>query len=299
MKNKKKIIFIGSVILSKIFLKTLLKQKKKIIVSGIISDSKNKINADFADLRQVSKKIPYLDTPNINSKITFKWINDINPDYIFCFGYSNLITNPILKKYQGKIVGFHPSNLPVIRGRNPIIWSIILNKKFSGTNFFIINKKPDAGNIIDHCKVLIKKSMNASDLYNKIIMTGQKRIPIMLNKLFLKNKFLKNVSKINLRKRTSGEEIIDWRMSNKFIHNLVRALSKPYIGTYFIYKKRKYFLEKTSIIKIKSIKESNYEYGRVVKTFNNKSFIVKCGEGLIKVIKTKPKINVKSKLNLF
>tara|TARA_A100001015_G_scaffold799_1_gene1105 strand:+ start:2198 stop:2341 length:144 start_codon:yes stop_codon:yes gene_type:complete len=42
MKNKKKIIFIGSVILSTKFLETILKLKKLIFVAGIISDSKNK-----------------------------------------------------------------------------------------------------------------------------------------------------------------------------------------------------------------------------------------------------------------
>ena len=88
-------------------------------------------------------------------------------------------------------------------------------------------------------------------------------------------------------------------MSNKFIHNLVRALSKPYVGAYFIYKKKKYLLEKTSLVKLKSIKESNYEYGRIVKIFKDKSFIIKCGEGFLKVINTKPKLNIKSKLSIF
>ena len=300
MKNKKKIIFIGSVILSTKFLETILKLKKLIFVAGIISDSKNKFNSDFVDLNQTSKKkIPFFKTSNINSKTTFKWINKIDPDYIFCFGYSQLIKDPILKKYKGRIVGFHPSSLPIARGRNPIIWSILLNKNYSGTNFFQINKKPDAGDIIDHCEIRIKKNMNASDLYSKIIKTGQKRIPIMLKKLLLKKKLIKNISKINLRKRKSGEEVVDWRMSNKFIHNLVRALSKPYVGAYFIYKKKKYLLEKTSLVKLKSIKESNYEYGRIVKIFKDKSFIIKCGEGFLKVINTKPKLNIKSKLSIF
>ena len=72
----------------------------------------------------------------------------------------------------------------------------------------------------------------------KLLKRGKKESQLCSKNFFLKKKLIKNISKINLRKRKSGEEVVDWRMSNKFIHNLVRALSKPYVGAYFIYKKR-------------------------------------------------------------
>ena len=243
MKNKKNYFYWERYFIHKIF-RDYSKIKKLIFVAGIISDSKNKFNSDFVDLNQTSK-IPFFKTSNINSKTTFKWINKIDPDYIFCFGYSQLIKDPILKKYKGRIV---ISSLIFTnpRGRNPIIWSILLNKNYSGKNFFQINKKPDAGDIIDHCEIRIKKNMNASDLYSKIIKTVQKRIPIMLKKLLLKKKLIKNISKINLRKRKSGEEVVDWRMSNKFIHNLVRALSKP-MSVLILFIKKEIFVRKDFI----------------------------------------------------
>lgn len=36
------------------------------------------------------------------------------------------------------------------------------------------------------------------------------------------------------RKRVSPDGKIDWRMSAKSIFNLVRGLTKPYIGAYFL-----------------------------------------------------------------
>tara|TARA_Y100000590_G_scaffold433783_1_gene551254 strand:+ start:386 stop:1315 length:930 start_codon:yes stop_codon:yes gene_type:complete len=292
--STKKIIFIGNVIMSLHFLKTLVNLKKHVSIKGIISRPKNSFNTDYADLKKFSKKnkIPFCQTLNINSKTTYSWIKKIGPDYIFCFGFSQLIKNPLLRDYKNKIIGFHPSSFPILKGRNPIVWSIILNRKFSGTNFFFINKRPDSGGIIDHYKILIKKSMNANDLYNAISKAGQKRIPILIKKI-LKNKIvtIKNTSKILMRKRKPGEEIIDWRMSNKSIHNLVRALSKPYIGAYFFYKKDKYRVLKTSLIKNYSYPELN-EYGKVLK-IKKKGFVIKCGEGVIEILETYPKIRLK------
>lgn len=298
--NGKKIIFIGNVIMSLHFLKTLITLKKHVTITGVISRPKNNLNTDYADLRNLSKKnkIPFYQSININDKFTYNWIKKINPDYIFCFGFSQLIKNPLLRDYKNKIIGFHPSSLPVLKGRNPIVWSIILNRKFSGTNFFFINKDPDSGGIIDHHKILIKKSMNANDLYNAILKAGQKRIPILIKKI-LKKKILtkKNTSKILLRKRKPGEEIIDWRMSNRSIHNLVRALSKPYIGAYFFYKNIKYRALKTSLIRNNLFSELN-EYGKVLK-IKKKGFVIKCGEGSLEILETKPKIKLKPNESIY
>lgn len=294
-KKKLKIIFIGNVIMSLSFLNALNKEKKYISIVGIISKKKNRYQSDFFDFENYARdrKIPYYKTSNINNKTTFKWIKKIDPNLIFCFGFSQLIGRDLLDEFKNRIIGFHPSSLPILKGRNPIIWTIILNRKYTGTNFFYINQNADSGEIIDHSKLLIKDSMNSTEVYKKLIELGKKRIPILIKKILNNKKFktIKNKSKLLVRKRFIGEEIVDWRMSSNFIHNLVRAMSYPYYGAFFIYKKKKYKILKTAIYNDK-FKFRLKEYGRVVDV-KNKNFIIKCGEGCIKILKTNPKINLK------
>ncbi|MFQ8877714.1 MAG: hypothetical protein ACLR7N_03875 [Roseburia hominis] len=38
------------------------------------------------------------------------------------------------------------------------------------------------------------------------------------------------------RKRGKRDGEIDWRMSSRAIYNLVRALTKPYVGAHFVYR---------------------------------------------------------------
>ena len=58
--------------------------------------------------------------------------------------------------------------LPNNRGKHPIIWSIVLGLKSSGSTFFIMSKKIDYGKIIDQKKIKILKNDDAKKLYDKI-----------------------------------------------------------------------------------------------------------------------------------
>ena len=86
-------------------------------------------------------------------------------------------------------------------------------------------------------------------------------------------------------------------MSNRSIHNLVRALSKPYLGAYFFYKNIKYRVLKTSLIRNNLFSELN-EYGKVLK-IKKKGFVIKCGEGSLEILETKPKIKLKPNESIY
>ena len=63
-----------------------------------------------------------------------------NPDLIFCMNWNNLLKKNILKSSKG-VIGYHPSDLPLNRGRHPIIWSIALGLKKIGSTFYFMDKK--------------------------------------------------------------------------------------------------------------------------------------------------------------
>ena len=51
--------------------------------------------------------------------------------------------------------------------------------------------------------------------------------------------FLKIICKVQLEKRSEIDGKIDWRMGADNINNLVKALTKPYPGAYFLIKEKK------------------------------------------------------------
>ena len=292
-----KILFIGKVNSSLKYLKQLIKLRQNIV--GVITDNKRRINSDYLDLKPFceTKNIPSIYAKNINSKSNFKWIKNCNPDYILCIGWSRLIGKEILEKFKNRVIGLHPSILPFNRGRHPIIWSLILKLKETGISFFIMSKKIDYGKILLQKKIRISKKDNSKTLMKKIeleIITNLSNLINTLKKKRYSNQILLNPKiKHNIwRKREKNDGVVDWRMNADNINKLIEALGKPYAGASFIFKNKEVKIWKARIIKTGN-QYKNYEYGKVIKVFSNKSFIVKCIDRPIKIINYYPRIPIK------
>ena len=93
----------------------------------------------------------------------------------------------------------------------------------------------------------------------------------------------------NWRKRGVADGLIDWRMSAKSIHNLVRGLAKPYVGASFVINGQEVKVWKTQLV---YDSPRNIEPGKVLKVENDK-LIIKCGEDAICILVTEPSFNTK------
>ena len=91
-----RVVFIGTVQFSLKALEKLLSIKANIV--GVCTKNESSFNSDFANLAPIceNNKIPYIHTENINSNDNVKWIKDLKPDIIFCFGWSSLIKEELL-----------------------------------------------------------------------------------------------------------------------------------------------------------------------------------------------------------
>lgn len=114
-----KIVFIGTVEFSLKALKKLIELESNIV--GVCTKKSSTFNSDFADLSPICEdnNINYRYVNNINDAESTQWIKSLNPDIIFCFGYSFLIKKELLDLTP--IIGYHPAKLPQNRGRHPII----------------------------------------------------------------------------------------------------------------------------------------------------------------------------------
>ena len=291
-----RIVFIGSSESSKLLLKQSLRLNLNIV--GICTLKKS-FNHDFVDLiKEFSNlNIPKIYSSNINSNFSYKWIKNKKPDLIFCFGWSQILKKKIFSLSKIATIGFHPTELPKNRGRHPIIWSLVLGLNKTASTFFKIdNELPDSGRIISQKIIKIKKNDVARSLYNKIMASSIKQLSIIMKNLKKKKFFLKKNNKIHnsWRKRKYIDGMIDWRMSAKNIYNLTRALGKPYMNSHFYLGDKEIKVLKNKIINYKNNKHNlNFEPGKILNKKTN-FFDVKCGEGIVRILKTNKKLQLKN-----
>ena len=195
---------------------------------------------------------------------------------IYCFGWSYLLKEPILKLPKLGVIGYHPAALPQNKGRHPIIWALALGLPETASTFFFMNDGVDSGDILSQVDIDITYEDDARTLYDKITRTALIQIedflPSLDNKTFTRAPQC-NIETNYWRKRTEKDGKIDFRMNSRAIYNLVKALTKPYVGAHVVYENKN--------IKVWKVKEQteinlpNIECGKVLDTTNNQ-ILVKC-----------------------
>jgi|YNPMSStandDraft_2_1061718.scaffolds.fasta_scaffold10034_2 methionyl-tRNA formyltransferase len=288
--------YIGTVKFSYEILKYLIEKGYKPVL--VITQKNKGINADYTDLEPlcVSYNIEIIKEDNVNTVDVIAKLKSLDLDYIFCFGWSKLLKKEILEIPKHGVIGYHPAALPKNRGRHPLIWALVLGLEETASTFFFMDEGADSGDILSQKKIEIKYEDDAMSLYNKTIEIAQKQLEEFLPDLekFSYKRIPQDHSKSNYwRKRTKEDGKIDFRMCSRAIYNLVRGLTRPYVGAHLIYNGNE--------IKIWKVKEldcvgfENIEPGKVIDVNPSRNSIVikaydKCIEIIEHEFETLPKI---------
>ena len=150
-----RIVFIGTVEFSQRALECLIAMNAEIV--GVCTLQESKFNADHIDLSILSEShgIPWFYAQDINSAEALGWIQDKSPDIIFCFGWSKLLKQDLLRLAPLGVVGFHPAALPANRGRHPLIWALVLGLEKTASTFFFMDACADSGDILSQHEIVI------------------------------------------------------------------------------------------------------------------------------------------------
>ena len=278
-----RVLFIGSVEFSHKVLEKLIGIDSEIV--GVCTKKSSSFNGDFFDLKPLCDfhSIPCYYTNDINSKENIKWIEDKRPDIIFCFGWSALIKKDLLSIPSMGVLGYHPTKLPKNRGRHPLIWPVILGMTASASTFFFMDDGADDGDILSQIDFEILYKDDARSLYDKVVNIALNQVDVFYPKLINDN-YLRitqdHDSSNTWRKRHKNDGIIDFRMTSRAIYNLVRGLSKPYIGAHVKYKGRDVTIWK--VIEVGN-SQNHIEPGKVLEV-REKSFIIKTMCNAIEVL---------------
>jgi len=286
-----RIVFIGAVQFSKSTLIKLIEMDTNIV--GVCTLKNSSFNADHVDLTELCDKnnIPSKYSQDINTQSNVEWVKKLSPDVIFCFGWSRLLKSDILNIAPLGVIGYHPTDLPKNRGRHPLIWALALGLNETASTFFFMDEGADSGSILSKKKIEISETDNATSLYSYIIKIALVQLEEFVPALTSGNYKIipQDNSKANYwRKRNIRDGKIDWRMDAVSIHNLVRALAKPYNGAHFEFEGQDIKVWQTQIIKNNI---QNVEPGKVM-SVKKDVIIIKTGYDTIKLIYIEPNINV-------
>ena len=105
----------------------------------------------------------------------------------------------------------------------------------------------------------------------------------------LSKKLPQDHSKANYwRKRERLDGQIDWRMPAQSIHNLVRGLTKPYVGAHFIYDGNDVKVWQSETVQEAAL---NIEPGKIL-TVDYEGIVVKAGIDAVRLVHIEPQVNL-------
>ena len=173
------------------------------------------------------------------------------PDVIFSFYYRSMIDMKILSLAKLGAFNMHGSLLPKYRGRACVNWAVLNGEKEAGVTLHHMTKYADRGNIVAQEAVTIGENETSHDVFMKIIPAAGRVLSRSLDDILAGNaegtpQNEAEATKFGRRRPEDG--LIDWSKSAREIHNLVRAVAKPFPGAFTYHNDRKIMLWRTRVI---------------------------------------------------
>lgn len=226
-------------------------------------------------------------------------INAMKIDLAFVIGWQRLIPDEILRHIPIGVFGMHGSSmdLPLGRGRSPMNWSILEDRKFFYTNLFKYDAGVDSGDILDTFLFTIRSDDNAETMHLKNTLAMKYLIVKNLSKM-LENNFVlkkqKDIPPTYYPKRSPKDSLIDWDRDIFYIEKHIRAVAPPFNGAYTFLDGKKVIIYRAAIFEtdMVSLGYNDELFGEVVEIFPNKKFLVKCRSGLLLVHEYDSKITI-------
>lgn len=248
-----KLAFVTCVQLGKSCIEKILDMGGKLDLLITLKDEKAKNKSGRIYLDDISEKnqIPLLKINNVNDSEVIEVLKKYEIDWLFIIGWSQIAKEELLKTPKKGCIGMHPTLLPLGRGRASIPWAIIKGLDKTGVTMFKLNEGVDTGEILGQIEIPLSQNTTASELYDEVDKTHIKLIEkywkeIIEDKLILKKQDEEKATYWEGRKPEDGE--ITEEMTVKEAERLVRAVTHPYPGAFYIKGKEKVIIWSSQIV---------------------------------------------------
>jgi len=162
-------------------------------------------------------------------------LKGLAPDFLISCYYRYMLKQPLLDLPVRGALNLHGSLLPRYRGKCPINWVLVHGETETGLTLHYMEEKPDRGDIVAQQRVPIFPDDTALTLNLKLAAAAE----ALWNEIYAELRAGTAPRRPQDHSRASyfggrGPEdgLINWQHSARQIHNLVRAVTKPYPGAF-------------------------------------------------------------------
>ena len=176
------------------------------------------------------------ETRDANSGETLAAVGALDAELIFVVGWSQLVRDPFIALASEGVFGMHPTLLPRHRGRAPIPWAILTGLARTGVTLFeIADGNADSGSIVGQVTLDIAPEETATTLFERIaeahVDLTRELVPRLLARTAPRTP--QDPSRASSwPKRAPADGIIDWETRARYLHDWVRAQTRPYPGAF-------------------------------------------------------------------
>ena len=207
----------------------------------------------FGSVRQlcIENGIPCITPANPNTPELENQVAGLGADFLFSFYYRHMLKAPLLQSAQRGAYNMHGSLLPHYRGRVPVNWAVLRGERETGATLHQMTVKPDDGPIVDQFAVPILPDDTAQEVFEKVTVAAELCLYRSLPKLIAgtaahRLQDLSQGAYFGGRRAEDGR--IDWQQNAHQIHNLVRAVTRPYPGAFSDFPEGRLVLWRTRVM---------------------------------------------------
>jgi methionyl-tRNA formyltransferase len=221
-----------------------------------------------------------VETRDVNSEGTLVAVRELEPDLVFVVGWSQLVRDPFIALAAEGVFGMHPTLLPRHRGRAPIPWAILSGLARTGVTLFeIVDATADSGAIVGQVVVEIDLDETATTLFDRLAEAH-----VALVREFVPQLLAGAAPRIaqaagrasSWPKRVPADGIIDWETRAHYLHDWVRAQTRPYPGAFTFLGDEKIVVWRARPVPVEA--DASAAAGTIVSASPDGP-IVACGEG--------------------
>jgi methionyl-tRNA formyltransferase len=252
--------------------------------------------AGYCDLRQFAAqhqiRIYHPETYSLKSDVDQSNLTKENIDCLLVIGWQRLIPEWLLSNLSIGAFGMHGSSepLPRGRGRSPLNWALLQDKKTFFTNLFRYDAGVDSGAIVGEYRFDINAWDDCETLHfkNRIAMNQllRRHLPDILAGKATYTPQPKDIEPTYLPKRTADDGLIKWLDLDMLgLYNHIRCQTRPFPGafSYLNGSAERFYFWKGAPFDSR-IDFTGARPGTILEVFHDGSFLVAVWDGSVRII---------------
>ena len=247
------------------------------------------MKATFSDVKKyaLEKGLPVYQPETFKDEACLPLLRELNPDIIVVAAYGKLLPPYVIDFPKYGCINIHGSILPKYRGAAPIQRAVLNGDEETGITIQQMGYGLDTGDILRIDKISISPLDCTGDIFDRLASISKDIIAQTVNDI-AEGKLTavpqKEEEATYAAKILPEDEIIDWSLSAKKVHDTIRGLA-PFPGAKTTLSEKLIKIYASAVSDFKAPESA--KIGEVVECKKN-NLTVKCGEGCISLYSLKP-----------